>query len=199
MTEFDVTTGTPVTQAKLIDQGYFYRDAFRIFRAHADDLFSVTVWGLIDGRSWRAAQAPLIFDDGLQAKPAYYGIVDGAPAGPAAHGERVRRRRRPGRERHDRLEWQQLPLHADRRRGQVPAAVGAGPPDRVRHGGRRHGRRPPTRSTFVLHGQTSTFRRDGTGDVPAWSTERTGGYDAVVHLPLDRRGAGRHAAVRRRG
>ena len=102
VTEMDVTTGTPVTQANLIEQGYFYRDAFRIFRAHASHIFSVTVWGLIDGRSWRASSgAPLIFNDGFQAKPAYYGAVDGDAASPAAHGERVRRRRRSGRERHD--------------------------------------------------------------------------------------------------
>ena len=48
------------------------------FREHADELFSVTVWGLTDGRSWRVgAGAPLVFDDELQAKPAYYGTVDG--------------------------------------------------------------------------------------------------------------------------
>ena len=66
VTELDVTIGTPVTQAKLIEQGYYYRDAFRIFRAHADDLFSVTLWGLTDGRSWRSARAPLLFDDNLR-------------------------------------------------------------------------------------------------------------------------------------
>src|SRR5665647_3481889 len=75
VTEFDVTVGTPVTQANLIEQGYFYRDAFEVFRAHSDSLFSVTVWGLTDNRSWRSTQAPLIFDAGLQAKQAYYGIV----------------------------------------------------------------------------------------------------------------------------
>lgn len=78
VTELDVTTGTPVTEANLIEQGYYYRDAFRSFRAHAESLFSVTVWGLTDGRSWRASSGdPLVFDDALQAKPAYYGIVDG--------------------------------------------------------------------------------------------------------------------------
>ena len=77
VTELDVTTGTPVTDGKLIEQGYYYRDAFRIFREHAEDLFSVTVWGLTDGRSWRSdSGAPLVFDDLLQAKPAYFGIVD---------------------------------------------------------------------------------------------------------------------------
>ncbi len=50
VSELDVMTGTPVDDAKLIDQGYLYRDAFRIFRDHADKLFSVTIWGLYDGR-----------------------------------------------------------------------------------------------------------------------------------------------------
>jgi len=76
VTEFDVTTGTPVSEARLIDQGYYFRDAFEAFRAHADDLFCVTAWGLTDGRSWRVdSGAPLIFDDRYQAKPAYYGAV----------------------------------------------------------------------------------------------------------------------------
>ncbi|MBX6722400.1 MAG: endo-1,4-beta-xylanase, partial [Dactylosporangium sp.] len=79
VTELDVTVGTPVTQARLIEQGHYYRDAFALFRdyhaAHGN-LFSVTVWGLTDNRSWRSTQAPLVFDAGLQAKPAYYGITD---------------------------------------------------------------------------------------------------------------------------
>jgi endo-1,4-beta-xylanase len=78
VTEMDVPTGTPPSDAKFLDQGYYYRDAFRIFREHSDELFSVTVWGLYDARSWRDGQGgPLIFDDALQAKPAYYGIVEG--------------------------------------------------------------------------------------------------------------------------
>jgi endo-1,4-beta-xylanase len=79
VTEFDVTLGTPVTPAAVIDQGYFYRDAFAVFRNHDaanHDVFSVTAWGLSDNRSWRSTQDPLIFDDALQAKPAYYGIAD---------------------------------------------------------------------------------------------------------------------------
>ena len=73
VSEMDVTTGTPVDEAKLIDQGYYYRDAFRIFRAHTADLFAVTLWGFHDGRSWRSAGAPLLFDANLKAKPAYFG------------------------------------------------------------------------------------------------------------------------------
>lgn len=80
VTELDVTTGTPESSARFIDQGYFYRDAFRDFRAFDDrtgQLFSVTVWGLSDNRSWRSGLGgPLLFDDALQAKPAYFGVVD---------------------------------------------------------------------------------------------------------------------------
>ena len=78
VTELDVTTGTPVTDALLVEQGYYYRDAFEIFRSHADSLFSVTVWGLNDGRSWVADNgAPLLFDDRLRAKPAFHGAAGG--------------------------------------------------------------------------------------------------------------------------
>lgn len=78
VTELDTTVGTPVTEAKLIEQGHWYRDAFAAFRAHqaaVGDLFSVTVWGLTDNRSWRSTQAPLLFDSALQAKYAYYGAA----------------------------------------------------------------------------------------------------------------------------
>jgi endo-1,4-beta-xylanase len=85
VTELDVTTGADTTPL-FIDQGYFYRDAFRDFRefhAETNQLFSVTVWGLSDNRSWRAANGgPLLFDAELQAKPAYFGVVDGELGAP---------------------------------------------------------------------------------------------------------------------
>ena len=93
VTELDVTTGTPVTQAKLIEQGYYYRDAFRIFRAHADDLFSVTVWGLTDGRSWRSDRRAARLRRRAAGQAGLLRRRRRRPAGPAAHGERLRRRR----------------------------------------------------------------------------------------------------------
>ena len=78
VTELDVATGTPVTDALLVEQGYYFRDAFEVFRDHADSMYSVTVWGLNDGRSWVVDNgAPLLFDDRLRAKPAYYGAAGG--------------------------------------------------------------------------------------------------------------------------
>ncbi|MCL2544128.1 MAG: endo-1,4-beta-xylanase [Microbacteriaceae bacterium] len=80
VTELDVPTGTPVTTANEIEQGYYYKDVFDMLRseyAAGSKIFSATVWGLTDGQSWRASSgAPLLFDDNLQAKPAYYGVTD---------------------------------------------------------------------------------------------------------------------------
>ncbi|MFI2296528.1 endo-1,4-beta-xylanase [Isoptericola sp. NPDC019571] len=77
VTELDVGIGNPATAASLVEQGYWFRDAFRVFRERADGLFSVTVWGLTDDRSWRDDGGPLLFDGDRQAKPAYHGAVDG--------------------------------------------------------------------------------------------------------------------------
>ena len=80
VTELDATTGT-VTPARLAAQETFYRNAFALFASRADDLYSVTVWGLNDGRSWRSEQgAPLLFDNSFRAKPAYRGAVDALEA-----------------------------------------------------------------------------------------------------------------------
>ncbi|NNC11513.1 hypothetical protein HII28_06420 [Planctomonas sp. JC2975] len=82
VTELDVPTGTPVTTANEIDQGYYDKGIFDMLRSEATSgasIFSATVWGLTDGQSWRASSgAPLLFDDDLQAKPAYYGVTDQA-------------------------------------------------------------------------------------------------------------------------
>ncbi|WFE20645.1 endo-1,4-beta-xylanase [Solwaraspora sp. WMMD937] len=184
VTELDVTIGTPVTQANLIEQGYFLRDAFRIFRAYSEELAVVTVWGLTDGRSWRSdSGAPLLFDDGYQAKPAYYGAVDAElPArlrianvfagdvalSPGATSD---------------LAWRKLPLHpveetagfqlrwsADRLTAYVSVTDPAVSSD--------------DRVEFVLDGETYPVARDGSGDVPAVATERDGGYAVVAQLPL---------------
>lgn len=76
VTELDITVGDSVTEGALINQAYHYRDAFRLFRQWEESLDSVAIWGLTDGRSWRAAQAPLLFNDNFTPKPAYYGAID---------------------------------------------------------------------------------------------------------------------------
>ncbi|KAF9145158.1 Endo-1,4-beta-xylanase A [Mortierella sp. GBA39] len=57
-------------------QGYLYAQLMKIFKDHAADISRVTFWGMDDGTSWRASSNPLLFDKNLQAKPAYYGVID---------------------------------------------------------------------------------------------------------------------------
>ncbi|WP_419705514.1 endo-1,4-beta-xylanase [Promicromonospora sp. NFX87] len=192
VTEFDVTTGTPVSQARLIDQGYYFRDAFEAFRAHADDLFCVTAWGLTDGRSWRVdSGAPLIFDDRYQAKPAYYGAV-GAELPARLRAANVFAGDVPlDASATASPEWDRLPLHtfgapdggeaafqlrwaADHLTAFVSVDdAGAAAGDAV---------------TLALGDAEYVVGRDGsvTGGAEgadAVATEREGGYDVVVHLP----------------
>ncbi|WP_395243928.1 endo-1,4-beta-xylanase [Agromyces sp. MMS24-K17] len=185
VTELDVTTGTPVTQAKLVEQGYYTRDAFRVFREHADDLFSVTVWGLTDGRSWRVdSGAPLLFADTLKAKPAYVGAVDGdlparlrtadVFAGDVALDAQATAS----------PEWARLPLHAidDRAAFQLRWA-----PDHLTAyvSVEDASAEASDRVEFEVDGATFAVARDGSGDAPAVVAERAGGWDVVAHLPLD--------------
>jgi endo-1,4-beta-xylanase len=74
--------GNDIPLEVLIEQGYRYRDIFEVFRRHTDQLKTVTLWGLADDRSWlntspvTRTNAPLLFDRRLQAKYAYWGVVD---------------------------------------------------------------------------------------------------------------------------
>jgi endo-1,4-beta-xylanase len=67
---------------RLLSQAYVYRDLFALFRRHAAELSSVTLWGLADDNTWldtfpvTRKDAPLLFDTRLQAKSAYWGVVD---------------------------------------------------------------------------------------------------------------------------
>lgn len=71
-----------ISQEALIEQGYRYRDLFQTFRDLKGELSGVTLWGLADDHTWlkkfpvSRLDLPLPFDEHLQAKPAYWGIVD---------------------------------------------------------------------------------------------------------------------------
>lgn len=73
-----------VPDALLRQQGYQYRDYFDAFRKLKGKISSVTLWGQADDHTWKKAfpirrlDLPLLFDEQLHAKPAYWGIVDPA-------------------------------------------------------------------------------------------------------------------------
>lgn len=78
----DATNTAPVSEETLVQQGYRYRDLFNLFRELKDSISVVTLWGLGDDGSWLKTfpitrdDKPLLFDEQLQAKHAYWGIVD---------------------------------------------------------------------------------------------------------------------------
>jgi endo-1,4-beta-xylanase len=90
VTEMDVSiysgsANTPIPNydeipaERFLRQARHYRDFFRVFKAHRDQLSSVTVWGLADDLTWLTrpgrVDGPLLFDDQLQHKLAYTAIV----------------------------------------------------------------------------------------------------------------------------
>ncbi|BCY07085.1 endo-1,4-beta-xylanase [Actinoplanes sp. L3-i22] len=94
ITEMDVSIYTssgesfPTPPAdRLLSQAYMYRDMFALFRKYQADITSVTLWGLADDNTWldtypvARKDAPLLFDTRLQAKSAYWGVVDPAKIG----------------------------------------------------------------------------------------------------------------------
>ena len=74
--------GGTVPPSIIAQQGYLYRDYFRVFRRLKRHISSVTFWGIADDDTWldsfpiNRLNEPLPFDQNLQAKPAYWGIVD---------------------------------------------------------------------------------------------------------------------------
>ena len=76
------TDTTPVSPLTLVRQGYRYRDIFMLYRELSDTISSVVLWGMSDDTSWLKTfpitrdDKPLLFDEELQAKPAYWGVVD---------------------------------------------------------------------------------------------------------------------------
>ena len=94
ITEMDMSVYTDQTSRYdtiapelLYQQASRYRDFFRQYRLLEGSISSVTLWGIADDDTWLSTfpitrlDRPLLFDDTLQAKPAYWGVVDSAPSG----------------------------------------------------------------------------------------------------------------------
>ena len=74
--------GGTVPASVLAEQGWLYAQYFTALRQLTGKLSAVTFWGMADDDTWldsfpiNRLDMPLPFDTGLQAKPAYWGIVD---------------------------------------------------------------------------------------------------------------------------
>jgi endo-1,4-beta-xylanase len=75
-------TGGDVPANIIAQQGWLYGNYFKVLRALKGKIEAVTFWGIADDNTWldnfpiNRLDAPLPFDSRLQAKPAYWGIVD---------------------------------------------------------------------------------------------------------------------------
>ena len=75
-------TGADVPQNVIAQQGWLYAKYFQVLRALKGKIEAVTLWGIADDNTWldnfpiNRLDEPLPFDMRLQAKPAYWGIVD---------------------------------------------------------------------------------------------------------------------------
>jgi GH35 family endo-1,4-beta-xylanase len=69
-----------IPQDLLIRQGYRYRIFFDAFRQLKGKIRSVTFWGQADDHTWLTSStrvnAPLLFDQSLKKKFAYWGVID---------------------------------------------------------------------------------------------------------------------------
>ena len=48
----------------------------KTYKENSDHSARITIWVMDDGTSWRSATNPLLFDKNLQAKLAYYAVID---------------------------------------------------------------------------------------------------------------------------
>jgi|GEM_PF-817069 len=94
ITELDITVGgfggpapdVAALPALFLQQAAAYERLFGYYLEFADYIERVSIWGLADHQSWRAAGHPLLFDTNLNAKPAFDAIFDALSAHEAVHG-----------------------------------------------------------------------------------------------------------------
>ncbi|MFW5719062.1 MAG: endo-1,4-beta-xylanase [Halanaerobium sp.] len=89
ITELDLSVYTNDSQSYddfeeelAVKQGHRYREIFNLFKQYSDQITNVTLWGIGDDHTWltdfpvERNNWPLLFDQQLKAKPAFWGVVD---------------------------------------------------------------------------------------------------------------------------
>ena len=92
ITELDIALNNSITEQRVSEatpellqrQAMRYADFFRLFIAKREAISAVLTWGIGDAYSWlkywpqRRFEAPLLFDEQLRAKPAYFAVLGAA-------------------------------------------------------------------------------------------------------------------------
>lgn len=77
VTELDMNMLGDVSKKALLKQARLYKQIFDLLKQEKDYITAVVFWGVSDDVTWlKRPNAPLLFDTKLQAKPAYWAIVD---------------------------------------------------------------------------------------------------------------------------
>ncbi|MCL1801140.1 MAG: endo-1,4-beta-xylanase [Promicromonosporaceae bacterium] len=93
ITELDITAGgfgqgaevfpAPLPEDIAQWQADTFAEVFGYYLEFAEYIERVSIWGLADSQSWRAAGHPLLFDEYFQPKPAFWAVIDTAEETPA--------------------------------------------------------------------------------------------------------------------
>lgn len=81
VTELDVCYGAYGKTPPALDQtkqATYYAQLFEIYKAYAEHIQRITVWGKADSQSWRNTYSPVLFDGMFAPKQAYYAVIDPA-------------------------------------------------------------------------------------------------------------------------
>jgi hypothetical protein len=74
------TSYTDIPASRHVTVGYSYLGFIDALKQVHDKIVSITIWGTSDDKTWLTSStkvdAPLLFDPSLQAKPAYWALVD---------------------------------------------------------------------------------------------------------------------------
>ncbi|MDK2806158.1 MAG: endo,4-beta-xylanase [Thermoanaerobacterium sp.] len=83
VTELDMNMNGNISNEALLKQARLYKQLFDLFKAEKQYITAVVFWGVSDDVTWLSKpNAPLLFDSKLQAKPAFWAIVDPSKAIP---------------------------------------------------------------------------------------------------------------------
>ncbi|MEH7417370.1 endo-1,4-beta-xylanase [Neobacillus drentensis] len=72
----DGQASTTLTQEQQVTQANYYAHLFEIYKAYADHIQRVTIWGKADSQSWRNTSSPVLFDTMYAPKQDYYAVLD---------------------------------------------------------------------------------------------------------------------------